>query len=74
MICLSTCSNNLRLVRAGASDTDFKLRFGVGLRNAYGAEVDDLIRLGLLEENGDAIRLTGRGRLLGNQVFLRFVE
>ena len=66
--------NNLRLVRAGASDADFKSRFGVGLRDIYGAEVEDLIRLGLLDENGDAIRLTKRGRLLGNQVFLRFVE
>ena len=65
--------NNLRLVRAGASDTDFKSRFGVGLMDAYGAAVEDLIRLGLLEENGDGIRLTRRGRLLGNQVFLRFV-
>jgi coproporphyrinogen III oxidase-like Fe-S oxidoreductase len=41
--------------------------------DAYGTDVEDLIRLGLLEENGNAIRLTRRGRLLGNQVFLRFV-
>jgi putative oxygen-independent coproporphyrinogen III oxidase len=65
--------NNLRLVRAGASDADFKSRFGVGLRDIYGIELEELIRLGLLEENGDAIRLTSHGRLLGNQVFLRFV-
>jgi oxygen-independent coproporphyrinogen-3 oxidase len=65
--------NNLRLVRAGASDIDFKSRFGVGLMDAYGAELEDLIRLGLLEESDDALRLTRRGRLLGNQVFLRFV-
>jgi len=65
--------NNLRLVRVGVSSTDFKSRFGGGLMDAYGAELEDLIRLGLLEENGDAIKLTGRGRLLGNQVFLRFV-
>jgi oxygen-independent coproporphyrinogen-3 oxidase len=65
--------NNLRLVRAGASDIDFKSRFGVGLMDAYRAELEDLIRLGLLEGDGDAVRLTRRGRLLGNQVFLRFV-
>ena len=65
--------NNLRLVRAGASGTDFKSRFGVRLVDAYGAEVQDLIRLGLLEEDGDVIKLTRRGHLLGNQVFLRFV-
>ena len=65
--------NNLRLVRAGASNADFKSRFGVGLKDVYGTEVKELIGLGLLEENSDAIRLTRRGRLLGNQVFLRFV-
>jgi coproporphyrinogen III oxidase-like Fe-S oxidoreductase len=43
------------------------------LTDAYGAEVEDLIRLGLLEKNGDVTKLTRRGRLLGNQVFVRFV-
>ena len=65
--------NNLRLVKAGASDADFKSRFGNGLMDIYAAEVEELICLGLLERDGDSIKLTKRGRLLGNQVFIRFV-
>lgn len=69
--------NNLRLVNAGAADSDFRLRFGSGLLDVYPQEIEELIRDGLLEkktsENSDVFRLTKRGRLLGNQVFLRFV-
>ena len=65
--------NNLRLVKAGVSDKDFKSRFGSGLMDVYAAEIEELIRFGLLEWEGDSIRLTKRGRLLGNQVFMRFV-
>lgn len=65
--------NNLRLVKAGASDADFKSRFGAGLMDIYPEEVKELIRLGLLEWARDSIKLTKRGRLLGNQVFMRFV-
>ena len=65
--------NNLRPVKAGASDADFKARFGKGLIDVYGTEIEQLIRFGLLEWDRDAIRLTKRGRLLGNQVFMRFV-
>jgi oxygen-independent coproporphyrinogen-3 oxidase len=69
--------NNLRLVHAGAADSDFRLRFGSGLLDIYPQEIEALIRDGLLEkktsENSDVFKLTKRGRLLGNQVFLRFV-
>jgi len=41
--------------------------------DVYAAEIEELIRFGLLEWEGDSIRLTKRGRLLGNQVFMRFV-
>jgi oxygen-independent coproporphyrinogen-3 oxidase len=66
--------NNLRLVRAGVSGADFRSRFGIGLMDVYVAEVKELIRLELLEREGDSIKLTQRGRLLGNQVFMHFVE
>jgi len=65
--------NNLRLVRAGVSEEDFRSRFGTGLTDVYPAELQDLISVGLLEQQGDSIRLTKHGRLLGNQVFIRFV-
>lgn len=65
--------NNLRLVRTGASEADFRFRFGKGLMDVYPAEIIELMRLELLERDGEIIRLTRRGRLLGNQVFMRFV-
>jgi oxygen-independent coproporphyrinogen-3 oxidase len=65
--------NNLRLVKVGVSDTDFKSRFGCGLMDVYAVEVKELTRFGLLEWEEGSIKLTKRGRLLGNQVFMRFV-
>lgn len=69
--------NNLRLVDAGVAESDFKSRFGRELIEVYPKEIEELIRNGLLEkktsENSEVLRLTRRGRLLGNQVFLRFV-
>jgi oxygen-independent coproporphyrinogen III oxidase len=69
--------NNLRLLDAGAADADFRSRFGSGLLDVYPQEIEELIRDGLLEKktskSSDVFRLTKRGRLLGNQVFLRFV-
>ena len=62
----------LRLTE-GVSDARFRARFGVGLERAFGGELVELCDLGLLEWNGDVARLTARGRLLGNQVFERFL-
>jgi oxygen-independent coproporphyrinogen-3 oxidase len=65
--------NNLRLVKAGVAEADFKSRFGSGLMDVYPTEIEELIQFGLLEREGESIKLTKRGRLLGNQVFIRFV-
>ena len=66
----------LRLTREGVSADEFEKRFGQSLRDAFGKEIDELIGLGLLEwlEDMKIVRLTRRGRLLGNQVFMRFVD
>jgi oxygen-independent coproporphyrinogen-3 oxidase len=70
--------NNLRLVQAGVADSDFRSRFGSGLLDVFPKEMEDLIRAGLIEkktsDGSEVFRLTRRGRLLGNQVFLRFVD
>jgi oxygen-independent coproporphyrinogen-3 oxidase len=65
----------LRLVNQGVEKSRFLRRFGIPLEEVYGAEINKLIRWGLLEwtENWGAIKLTVKGRLLGNQVFLEFV-
>ncbi len=69
---------NLRLTNAGVTESDFRLRFGSGLSDVYPEEIEGLIRVGLLEKmtsvDAEVIRLTKRGRLLGNQVFMRFVK
>lgn len=57
----------------GVSAGDFLGRFGRRPEDVYGPGVEDLKRLGLLIWDGDSLRLTARGRLLGNQVFCRFV-
>jgi putative oxygen-independent coproporphyrinogen III oxidase len=66
----------LRLIQEGVSKDSFAQRFGQALESAYRDEIEELIHLGLLEwaavpEN--SLRLTPKGRLLGNQVFIRFI-
>jgi oxygen-independent coproporphyrinogen-3 oxidase len=85
----------LRLTREGVSAGTFREHFGQEMNAVFGAEIEDLVRLGLLEwvdfplpmgrvpegveglgevpGKGMRIRLTRRGRLLGNQAFIRFV-
>jgi oxygen-independent coproporphyrinogen-3 oxidase len=63
----------LRLIEDGVERQRFADRFGVGLDEAYGSIVARLIDQGLLESLPDRIRLTRRGRLLGNRVFGEFL-
>lgn len=63
----------LRLTAEGVPAGRFAARFGRGLWEVFGAELAELIALGLLEQHGDAVRLTPRARLVSNQVFVRFV-
>jgi oxygen-independent coproporphyrinogen-3 oxidase len=68
---MMTC---LRLTQEGISEEDFQSRFGMSMCDEYGEEIENLLKLGLIEKDaGGRIRLTKRGRLLGNQVFMRFV-
>jgi oxygen-independent coproporphyrinogen-3 oxidase len=75
----------LRLTREGVSERSFADRFQVQMMDVFGKEINELVALGLLEwadsplHLGEGLgarsvlRLTPRGRLLGNQVFIRFV-
>jgi len=80
-----TMLTGLRLTSEGVSEEDFADRFGVQMRNVFSMEINELIGLGLLEWVRDDpcegsepsqgfLRLSKRGRLLGNQVFMRFVD
>jgi oxygen-independent coproporphyrinogen-3 oxidase len=74
----------LRLTQEGVSDKEFQRRFGTSMQAAFGKEIDELLKLELIESpspkgrgvsegQGKGLRLTQHGRLLGNQVFMRFV-
>jgi oxygen-independent coproporphyrinogen-3 oxidase len=71
-----TLMMGLRLLEEGVSARDFNARFGQSLDAVYGAAIARLEARQLLEHAGpqqDTLRLTPRGRLLGNQVFMEFV-
>jgi oxygen-independent coproporphyrinogen-3 oxidase len=66
----------LRLVEEGIQRNTFFNRFGVDLEQQFGQTIRELIEKGLLEWGGadkQILRLTRRGRILGNQVFMEFV-
>jgi coproporphyrinogen III oxidase-like Fe-S oxidoreductase len=65
----------LRLVSEGVSIMEFKQRFSTSPLEIFANEIDYLMNHHLLEIiDGDIIRLTKNARLLGNQVFLQFVN
>lgn len=63
----------LRLTQEGVSGQDFQKRFGQSMQDVFGKEIHKLLQLGLIEQSGVRVKLTKHGRLLGNQVFMRFV-
>ncbi len=63
----------LRLVREGVAYAHFERLHGVDLRTVFAPELTELTAQGLLELRADSVCLTGRGLMLGNQVFARFL-
>ena len=57
----------------GVSFQEFEERFHLPLAAVYGDQTKELVAQGLLDVNGRGVRLTVRGRLLGNEVFERFL-
>jgi len=57
----------------GVNVFEMEREFGVIETHQHDDEISDLITLGLLERDGDRVRLTSRGRLMSNEVFERFV-
>ena len=62
----------LRLLE-GISIADFKLRFGQDPMQVHGPRIQELVEQGLIEHSDGVIRLTSKGCLLANQVFMRFL-
>lgn len=63
----------LRLVREGVSSAAFAQRYGCTPDDLFRPALVELEQVGLLERQGDRIRLSRRGYLLGNQVFVRLL-
>lgn len=62
----------LRLIQ-GVEWRRFRERFGLGLEDVYARQIAELTDEGLLESDAQGVRLTARGRLLGNRVFAAFL-
>ncbi len=71
-----TLMTGLRLTDEGVSCESFFKRFNVELHEIFGNEINYLEKKLLIEvrNNPGRIRLTRKGRLLGNQVFMQFVD
>lgn len=63
----------LRLVREGVELRRFARQHGVALTEIFAGELASLQQAGLLIVDEERVRLTGRGLLMGNQVFLQFL-
>ena len=63
----------LRLTR-GVDLKAVSTRFGVDAEGMFGETVRELESSGMLEREGDIVRLTAAGRLLSNEVFQRFIS
>ena len=71
-----TMMMGLRLTQEGVSRAAFQARFDQDFADTYRRHIDKLVDWNLIEWaglEGDILRLTPRGRLLGNQVFSQFV-
>jgi oxygen-independent coproporphyrinogen-3 oxidase len=62
----------MRLMR-GVDVRQYRESFGVDLRDEHAEDLDRFCKAGLLEIDGDLIRLTRTGALLSNEVFAAFV-
>lgn len=63
----------LRLVREGVPLAHFRAQHGVAPTTIFRNELDHLQGAGLLVVDAERIRLTRRGLLMGNQVFMEFL-
>ena len=63
----------LRLVDEGVDRHCFQARYGCDLTDVYAHDIAYLEANGLVELTAHRLRLTARGLMLGNQIFLRFL-
>ncbi len=64
----------LRLTEEGVSIKNFINRFGKVPQEIFSNEIDELVKMKLIEMENECIHLTKKGILLGNLAFQRFVN
>lgn len=72
-----TMMMGLRLTREGIPVNVFQERFNLSLLEKFRSQISRLEKLGLIEwiqAQQTHLRLTAKGHLLGNQVFMEFIE
>lgn len=67
-----TMMMGLRLT-TGVGNIHFEERCGRSLEAAFGTTLNELVGLALIEQDAAGVRLTSRGRMIGNTVFARFL-
>ncbi|HEV2909208.1 MAG TPA: hypothetical protein VGX02_08010, partial [Candidatus Eremiobacteraceae bacterium] len=60
--------------REGIRDEDFRTRFGVDARSIFAVAINKCRRAGLLEEGGQGVLLSSRGRVLANTACAEFLH
>jgi len=63
----------LRLLEEGVTAPAFEIRHGIALIDRFGEQISELTGFGLLDWDGNRLRLTQRGALLANDVCARFL-
>ncbi len=63
----------LRLLEEGVTAPAFEIRHGIALIDRFGEQISELTGFGLLDWDGNRLRLTQRGTLLANDVCARFL-
>jgi oxygen-independent coproporphyrinogen-3 oxidase len=58
---------------AGVSKEIFFKKYNVHLEKVFPEQIDKLVNLGLIIDNEQEIKLTHKGKLLGNEVFQEFI-
>ena len=56
----------------GINEKSFNNRFGVSVYDTYKDTIDEAIQLGLMINEGGTFKLTNKGNLFSNEVFLKF--
>jgi coproporphyrinogen III oxidase-like Fe-S oxidoreductase len=57
----------------GVCKKAFEKKYACSMDDVFGKQIEEQKQNGLLEETNDYIRLTHRGKLLGNEVFQAFI-